>query len=88
MSQREESSGSFKEGRNTEERKKEQARIARDKDPFKFIKPLFSKEKGGSLTATEQGLGDHLDKVHTGEERYISGLNGDIWTHQLRQYTT
>ena len=51
-------------------KKKERARIAFYKDPFRFVKSLFSREKNGSLRVSKQELEGHLEKVHRDRERF------------------
>ena len=51
-------------------KKKERARIAFYKDPFRFVKSLFSKEKNGSLMEPKQKLEEYLEEVHKDRERF------------------
>ena len=45
-------------------KKKEHSRTRFYKNPFKFLKDLFTKEKSGILKTTKQELEEHLEKVH------------------------
>lgn len=51
-------------------RKKEHTRTRFYKDPFKFIKDLFTKEKSGTLKISKQELGEHLEKVQNDTKRH------------------
>ena len=44
-------------------RRKEQTRTRFYKDPFKFVKSLFAKEKSGSLNVSKAFLEGHLKKI-------------------------
>lgn len=46
-------------------RKKEQARTCFFRDPFRFLKNLFSKEKNGELSSSKEAVEAHLKEVHT-----------------------
>ena len=50
-------------------KKKERARVAFYKDPFRFVKSLFGKEKNGSLKASKRELDEYLEEVHRDVER-------------------
>ncbi len=54
----------------TRRKKKERARTSFYKDPFRFMKALFTKEKSGSLKVSKKELEDHLKKTHTDRQRY------------------
>lgn len=51
-------------------RKKEQTRTRFYKDPFKFLKTLFTKEKSGVLKATRKDLEEHLRVTHSDQRRH------------------
>ena len=51
-------------------RKKERARSTFFKDPFAFVKTLFTKEKGGKLAATKKDLEAHLSEIHSDRQRW------------------
>lgn len=51
-------------------RKKESARTSSYKDPFRFVKALFTKEKSGSLKVSKKELEDHLKATHTDSQRH------------------
>lgn len=50
-------------------KKKEQARSNFFKDPFKFVKGLFTQEKSGKLTTSRKDLEAHLKGNHTDSQR-------------------
>ncbi len=54
----------------TRRKKKERARTSFYKDPFRFMKALFTKEKSGSLKVSKKELEDHLKKTHTDRQRF------------------
>lgn len=51
-------------------KKKEKARTSFYKDPFRFVKGLFTKEKYGSLEVPKRELEDHLKTMHTDNQRH------------------
>jgi len=51
-------------------RKKERSRTQFYKDPFKFLKSLFTREKSGSLKAARKDLEDHLKATHPDPRRH------------------
>ncbi|KAL6460670.1 hypothetical protein MHYP_G00306360 [Metynnis hypsauchen] len=51
-------------------RKKEQTRTRFYKDPFKFLKTLFTKEKSGVLQTTKSDLEEHLRVTHSDPKRH------------------
>lgn len=51
-------------------RKKEQTRTRFYKDPFKFLKSIFTKEKSGALKTTKIDLEDHLKATHSDPRRH------------------
>ncbi|KAJ8414647.1 hypothetical protein AAFF_G00038490 [Aldrovandia affinis] len=51
-------------------RKKEHTRTQFYKNPFKFVKDLFTKEKNGILKISKQELEEHLEKVHSDTEMH------------------
>lgn len=51
-------------------RKKEQTRTRFYKDPFKFLKTIFTKEKSGALKTTKADLEAHLKATHSDPRRY------------------
>uniref|UniRef100_A0A3B1K6T8 Reverse transcriptase domain-containing protein n=1 Tax=Astyanax mexicanus TaxID=7994 RepID=A0A3B1K6T8_ASTMX len=50
-------------------KKKERARIEFFRDPFRFVKSLFSKEKSGNLKVGKRELEEHFKSVYTEKER-------------------
>ena len=50
-------------------KRKEHARSSFFKDPFKFVKSLFTKEKSGKLITTRKDLEAHLKRIHTDSHR-------------------
>lgn len=48
---------------------KEHARSSFFKDPFKFVKSLFTKEKSGKLKTSRKDLEAHLKRTHTDSHR-------------------
>lgn len=51
-------------------RKKEHSRTQFYKNPFKFVKDLFAKEKCGILKTPKPELEEHLEKVHQDMKRH------------------
>ncbi|KAK0136753.1 Retrovirus-related Pol polyprotein from type-2 retrotransposable element R2DM [Merluccius polli] len=51
-------------------KKKERARSNFFKDPFKFVKGLFTKEKSGNLQTTKECLEAHLSQTHSDSRRH------------------
>ncbi|KAK0156142.1 hypothetical protein N1851_000565 [Merluccius polli] len=51
-------------------RRKEQTRSRFYKDPFKFVKSIFTKEKSGSLSASKADLEERLRKSCTDDRRH------------------
>ena len=51
-------------------KKKEHTRTCFYKDPFKFVKDLFTTEKNGTLKTSKQELEQHLEKVHLDSKRH------------------
>ena len=51
-------------------RKKEHSRTRFYKNPFKFVKDLFAKEKCGILKTPKPELEEHLEKVHQDKKRH------------------
>ncbi|XP_016102606.1 uncharacterized protein [Sinocyclocheilus grahami] len=51
-------------------KKKERTRTSFYKDPFRFVKALFTKEKSGSLKVSKKELEDHLKATHTDSQIY------------------
>ena len=51
-------------------RKKEHSRTRFYKNPFKFVKDLFAKEKCGILKTPKPELEEHLEKVHQDTKRH------------------
>lgn len=51
-------------------KRKEHTRTRFYKDPFKFVKDLFTKEKSGTLKTTKQELEKHLEMVHHDDKRH------------------
>jgi hypothetical protein len=51
-------------------RKKEQTRTRFYKDPFKFLKSLFTKEKSGALKTTKKDLEEHLRTTNFDSKRH------------------
>ncbi|KAK0141132.1 hypothetical protein N1851_021873 [Merluccius polli] len=51
-------------------RRKEQTRSRFYKDPFKFVKSIFTKEKSGSLSVSKADLGEHLRKSCTDDRSH------------------
>ncbi len=51
-------------------KKKERARTNFFKDPFKFVKSLFTKKATGTLKTTKQSLEEHLEKMHSHPSRH------------------
>lgn len=51
-------------------KKKEHTRTQFYKDPYKFLKGLFSKEKSGILKTTKKDLEDHLRNTHLDPRRH------------------
>ena len=51
-------------------RKKEHSRTRFYKNPFRFVKDLFAKEKCGILKTTKPELEEHLEKVHQDKKRH------------------
>lgn len=49
--------------------KKEEARTSFYKDPIRFVKALFTREKSGSLKMSKE-LEDYLKATHTDKQRY------------------
>lgn len=49
---------------------KERTRSRFFKDPFKFLKTLFAKEKGGRLKTSKQELDEYLEKMYADEKRH------------------
>ncbi|KAJ8409025.1 hypothetical protein AAFF_G00240460 [Aldrovandia affinis] len=54
----------------TRRKRKERARTTFYKDPFRFVKGLFTKEKSGSLKVPKRELEDHLKTTHTDSQRF------------------
>ena len=54
----------------TRRKRKERARTSFYKDPFRFVKGLFTKEKSGSLKVPKRELEDHLKTTHTDSQRF------------------
>ena len=54
-------------------RKKEQTRTRFYKDPFKFLKSLFTKEKSGALKTTKKDLEEHLRTTNFDSKRHEHG---------------
>ncbi|CAM4720493.1 unnamed protein product [Leuciscus chuanchicus] len=54
----------------TQRRKKEKTRTSFYKDPFKFVKGLFIREKNGSLKVPKTELEHHLKVTHSDEQRF------------------
>lgn len=50
-------------------KKKERARVAFYRDPFRFVKTLFSKEKSGNLKVGKKEVEEYFRNVYTEEER-------------------
>ncbi|KAK0153233.1 hypothetical protein N1851_005106 [Merluccius polli] len=61
--------GSAKKSRKNR-KKKSRARVAFYKDPFKFVKSLFDRQKSGSLMEPKQKLEEYLEGVHKDRERF------------------
>ena len=55
-------------------KRKEHARSSFFKDPFKFVKSLFSKEKSGKLKTSRKDLEAHLKKYTTAWQRLEIGI--------------
>lgn len=53
----------------TQRKRKEKARTTFYKDPFRFVKGLFTKEKSGSLKEPKRELEDHLIGTYTDIQR-------------------
>ena len=51
-------------------KKKERSRSWFFKDPFKFVKTLFTKEKGGNLKTSRQELETYLETMYTDDQRH------------------
>lgn len=51
-------------------KRKEQARLAFNKDPFTFVKLLFDKEKCGSFLVPKEKPKGYLEKVHKDQGRF------------------
>lgn len=51
-------------------KKKEKARTNFFRDPFKFVKSLFTKKATGTLKTTKQALEEHLEKMHSDPSRH------------------
>ena len=51
-------------------KKKSRARVAFYKDPFKFVKSLFDRQKSGCLMEPKQKLEEYLEGVHKDRERF------------------
>lgn len=51
-------------------KKKEHTRTRFYKNPFKFVKDLFAKDKSGTLKSSKQELEKHLEKVHQDKKRH------------------
>jgi len=51
-------------------KKKERARANFYKDPFRFVKKLFTSEKNGTLEASRVELERYLEKMHTEAKRH------------------
>ena len=54
----------------TRHKRKERVRTSFYKDPFRFVKGLFTKEKSGSLKVPNRELEDHLKTTHT--DKYLN----------------
>lgn len=54
----------------TQCKRKERARASFYKDPFRFVKGLFTKEKSRSLKVPKRELEDHLKTTHTDSQRF------------------
>lgn len=54
----------------TRRKRKERAKKTFYKDPFRFVKGLFTKEKSGSLKVPKRELEDHLKTTHTDSQRF------------------
>ena len=52
-------------------KKKERALAAFHKDPFKFVKSLFTQDKIGCLRVERQDLEKYLQRVHTDNQRHV-----------------
>ena len=52
-------------------KRKERARAAFYRDPYKFVKDLFVKEKSGTLKATIRELEEHLRKNYSDNQRHV-----------------
>lgn len=52
-------------------KKKERKRTAFYRDPYKFVKDLFVKEKSGTLKAPVRELGEHLRKTYSDNQRHV-----------------
>lgn len=51
-------------------KKRERARSRFFKDSFKFVKSLFTKEKGGNLKTPRQGLETNLERMTADDKRH------------------
>ncbi|KAK0147628.1 LINE-1 retrotransposable element ORF2 protein [Merluccius polli] len=51
-------------------KKKKKARTDFYKDPFKFVKGIFTKEKSGSLKTSKDQVEEHLRTIYTDEKNY------------------
>ena len=52
-------------------KKKERTRTAFYRDPYKFIKDLFAKEKTGTLKVPIKELEEHLRKTYSDDQRHV-----------------
>ena len=51
-------------------KKREKARSSFFKEPFRYVKGLFTQEKSGSLKAGKQEIEEHLRRTYTDEKRH------------------
>ncbi|KAJ8353668.1 hypothetical protein SKAU_G00212350 [Synaphobranchus kaupii] len=58
-------------------KKKERTRTAFYKDPYKFVKSLFVKEKTGTLKVPVRELEEHLRKTYSDNQRHVSATIPD-----------
>lgn len=56
---------------------KERTRTAFYRDPYKFVKSLFVKEKTGALKVAVRELEEHLRKTNSDNERYVPAVISD-----------